>query len=183
MLVRASPLRSGEASGGSAPFARRRPRVRRLRSGDRRSPGRVSARRQVPAVTAPSTVIGNVSRTHRPCGACGRLVEACPHYGPKRAAGERNRAAWRARAAAARTRARADIAFLTDPKQAGRRIPIPAPAPKIGPKRVWTSKLTEDDVRAIRASMETTADLARRYGLTPSAMSAVRLGRSWKGVR
>lgn len=27
------------------------------------------------------TVIGNVARTHRPCGACGELVETCPHAG------------------------------------------------------------------------------------------------------
>jgi hypothetical protein len=25
------------------------------------------------------TVVGNVSRTHRPCGACGELVESCEH--------------------------------------------------------------------------------------------------------
>jgi hypothetical protein len=38
----------------------------------------------VVAVIEHGTVTGNVSRTHKPCGACGELVEACGHLGSAR---------------------------------------------------------------------------------------------------
>lgn len=43
------------------------------------------------------TVVGNVSRSHHPCGACGELVETCSHYlivrrGPRRTGEERDAA-------------------------------------------------------------------------------------------
>jgi len=44
------------------------------------------------------------------------------------------------------------------------------------------AKLTEDDVRAIRASAETQATLARRYGVVQGIISSVKLRRTWKHV-
>lgn len=45
----------------------------------------------VPGV--PNTTVGNVSRTHRPCGVCRALVVACPHTkaSPEAVAAERTR--------------------------------------------------------------------------------------------
>lgn len=42
------------------------------------------------------------------------------------------------------------------------------------------AKLTEADVRAIRASSARTADLARQYGVTRSCLHAARTGISWR---
>lgn len=44
------------------------------------------------------------------------------------------------------------------------------------------AKLTEDDVRAIRASTERQVDLAVQYGVTQAMISQVRLGNFWKKV-
>lgn len=45
------------------------------------------------------------------------------------------------------------------------------------------AKLTDEIVREIRASRETSVALAERYGVTREAVSAVRIGRTWKHVR
>lgn len=45
------------------------------------------------------------------------------------------------------------------------------------------AKLTEDDVRAIRASSETGKVLAAKYGIAGSTLSSIRLGRTWKNVK
>ncbi len=47
---------------------------------------------------------------------------------------------------------------------------------------VNTAKLTEDDVRAIRASLEGARVLARRYGVSRVAVQLVRKGATWKHV-
>lgn len=44
------------------------------------------------------------------------------------------------------------------------------------------SKLTEDDVRAIRDSTEPQRVLARKYGVCQGAISHARLGRNWKSL-
>ena len=44
------------------------------------------------------------------------------------------------------------------------------------------AKITEDDVRAIRASTEPTADLAKRYGIYTTMVSRIRAGKAWKSV-
>jgi hypothetical protein len=44
------------------------------------------------------------------------------------------------------------------------------------------SKLTPDDVRAIRASNERQVDLAARYGVTQAMVSQVKLGNFWRHV-
>ena len=44
------------------------------------------------------------------------------------------------------------------------------------------AKLTADIVRHIRASSDTGADLARRYGVTETAISYIRKRRTWKHV-
>lgn len=46
-----------------------------------------------------------------------------------------------------------------------------------------TNKLGEDDVMAIRASAESGVALARRYGVTPSAVSSIRTGKSWSWLK
>ena len=46
-------------------------------------------------------------------------------------------------------------------------------------ERHHQAKLTEQDVRAIRASAEAGALLARRYGVTPSAVCSIRKRRTW----
>jgi hypothetical protein len=43
-------------------------------------------------------------------------------------------------------------------------------------------KVTEDDVRAIRASAETHAALGRHYGMTPEGIAAIRNRKNWKHV-
>jgi hypothetical protein len=45
-----------------------------------------------------------------------------------------------------------------------------------------SSKLTKEDVVAIRASSERPSVLARKYGITASALISVRVGRIWKHV-
>ena len=42
------------------------------------------------------------------------------------------------------------------------------------------AKLTEDHVRIIRASERGASDLAREFGVTPSAVCAARHGRNWR---
>ncbi len=44
------------------------------------------------------------------------------------------------------------------------------------------AKLTEADVKFIRASSESGRDLAKRFGVRDCTISAVRLGRAWKHV-
>lgn len=44
------------------------------------------------------------------------------------------------------------------------------------------SSLTADDVRAIRASDETSGKLAERYGVTPSAIRKIRRRVTWRHV-
>lgn len=44
------------------------------------------------------------------------------------------------------------------------------------------TKITEDDARAIRASVETLQILSRRYGMSRSALSALRSGRTWRHI-
>jgi len=44
------------------------------------------------------------------------------------------------------------------------------------------AKITADDVRAIRASSETRAQIARRYGLGWSTVNDIRKGRRWAAV-
>lgn len=44
------------------------------------------------------------------------------------------------------------------------------------------AKLTAADVREIRASAAKSAVLAPRYGLTPSAITSIRVGRRWRHV-
>lgn len=49
-------------------------------------------------------------------------------------------------------------------------------------ERHHQAKLTEADVRAIRASTETGVVLAARYGVTPANITSVRKRRTWAGV-
>lgn len=49
--------------------------------------------------------------------------------------------------------------------------------------KINTNKLTEDDVRKIRASVESGVSLARRYSVTPSAISSIRTGKSWRWLK
>jgi hypothetical protein len=44
---------------------------------------------------------------------------------------------------------------------------------------VNTSKLSREDVIAIRASSESGVSLAAKYGVTPAAISAIRTGKNW----
>ena len=44
-------------------------------------------------------------------------------------------------------------------------------------------KLTENDVRYIRASNETTYALAERYGVDPTSIGNVRLRKTWRNVK
>lgn len=48
--------------------------------------------------------------------------------------------------------------------------------------RCHNARLSESDVRAIRASNESNQDLADRFGVTPSCVWSVRARRSWKHV-
>lgn len=49
-------------------------------------------------------------------------------------------------------------------------------------ERCWKAALTEDDVRAIRASSERNCDLATRYGVARSAITLVRKRLTWQHV-
>lgn len=44
------------------------------------------------------------------------------------------------------------------------------------------AKISEADVHAIRSSKSSGRDLARRYGISPSAISVIRSGKTWKHV-
>lgn len=44
------------------------------------------------------------------------------------------------------------------------------------------SKITEDDARAIRASSEKLDVLSQRYGMSRSALSALRTGKTWRHI-
>jgi hypothetical protein len=44
------------------------------------------------------------------------------------------------------------------------------------------SKITEDDARAIRASVETLDVLSQRYGMSRSALSALRNRKTWRHI-
>ncbi len=44
-------------------------------------------------------------------------------------------------------------------------------------------KLTDDEVRAIRASTETQQVVAARYGVTQNAVSCIKLGKTYRGVQ
>jgi hypothetical protein len=58
--------------------------------------------------------------------------------------------------------------------------PVPAPRPARGETH-HSARLTEDQVREIRArTSETGTSLAREFGVTQSAISAIRTGKSWK---
>jgi len=46
----------------------------------------------------------------------------------------------------------------------------------------WSAKLTEDDIRAIRASADRGVDLAARYGVTKSTITDIRKRRSWAHI-
>lgn len=48
-----------------------------------------------------------------------------------------------------------------------------------GESASW-SKLTADDVRHIRKSAKTSAELAREYGVSPGAVSMARTGKTWR---
>lgn len=50
-------------------------------------------------------------------------------------------------------------------------------------ERQARSKLTDDAVRAIRASAETEADLMVRYGVSQSTINNVKNGRAWRHVQ
>ncbi len=43
-------------------------------------------------------------------------------------------------------------------------------------------KLTEDDIRAIRAAVGTQEEIAARFGVSQSAVSSVKLRKRWKHV-
>lgn len=45
------------------------------------------------------------------------------------------------------------------------------------------TKITEDDVRAIRASSEPRTILAERYGMTVAGIKTIRAGRTWRHVK
>jgi hypothetical protein len=47
-------------------------------------------------------------------------------------------------------------------------------------ERCGTAKLTRDDVRAIRASTETQSVVAARFGITQTAVSTIKLRKTWK---
>lgn len=49
-------------------------------------------------------------------------------------------------------------------------------------ERRWIAKLTDDAVREIRRSSEKGVDLAKRYGVSPTQVTAVRRGYEWKHV-
>lgn len=71
----------------------------------------------VVAVIEHGTVTGNVSRTHKPCGACGELVEVCAHTRPGtprtlRGRSDAARAAAKASAELRKARAQREIADM-----------------------------------------------------------------------
>jgi len=67
-----------------------------------------------------------------------------------------------------------------DTERAVTEPPGTGPAPR--GEKAAASKLTEDDVRYIRASSESGAALARKYGVSKVAISAIRRRRTWRHV-
>lgn len=56
----------------------------------------------------------------------------------------------------------------------------------MAPPKGWrhhNAKLRENDIRDIRASDETDAALARRYGVHPTTLNAARVGDTWQHVK
>jgi hypothetical protein len=49
-------------------------------------------------------------------------------------------------------------------------------------ERKWSAKLTEDQVRAIRASREPSVDLAKKFGVHQKTVEDVRRKKTWKHV-
>jgi hypothetical protein len=49
-------------------------------------------------------------------------------------------------------------------------------------ERHGRTPLLEADVRMIRASDESHAELGRRYGVTPQSIAAIRYGKTWKHI-
>ena len=49
-------------------------------------------------------------------------------------------------------------------------------------ERAGLAKLTERDVRAIRASTETQVAIAKQFGVTQAAVSCIRLRQTWAHV-
>lgn len=48
-------------------------------------------------------------------------------------------------------------------------------------ERHWCSKLTSAAVHAIRSRPDSTSSLAREFGVSPTTVSRVRCGRTWRG--
>jgi hypothetical protein len=46
----------------------------------------------------------------------------------------------------------------------------------------WNAKLSDDDIRVIKASKDSQTTLARRYGVTQPAISYIRNNRRWKHI-
>ncbi len=61
------------------------------------------------------------------------------------------------------------------------RMGLRKPSPCRGEKH-HGAKLTDNDVRAIRASSESYDELVERYGLSRNALHAAKTGRTWKHV-
>jgi len=59
----------------------------------------------------------------------------------------------------------------------GRRVTVPHPGEQHG-----YAKLSEQDVRAIRASNERQRDIAKRFGITQANVSLIRRRKSWAHV-
>lgn len=69
---------------------------------------------------------------------------------------------------------------VADMRSRNRHHTIPPPVHRGGDH--WQARLTEDDVRYIRASKEPQKILAAKFGIDPSAISMVRTRRTWKHV-
>lgn len=60
---------------------------------------------------------------------------------------------------------------------------------KVKPEKVrvgtqlYNAQLTEDAVRDIRSSSERSADLARKYKVSPQVLCSARKGHTWKHVK
>lgn len=62
------------------------------------------------------------------------------------------------------------------------RIRLPRPEQMLRGERQPMAKLTDEQVREIRASSEPQKALAARFGVDPSTVSLVKSGRTWAGV-
>lgn len=49
-------------------------------------------------------------------------------------------------------------------------------------EKIYTAKLTPDKVREIRQSVGTLAEVANRFGVSPSLIRFIRIGENWKHV-